>query len=150
VTLKPRTHQNGKFGVRSVCVIVQSHNAQHPLGSLVEGDEGHCVGRIVVDEFVEQGGKFTSRIGAKKRSRKSSLLTSLRKSGYKPASSTTSGRIRTGVPSGRRTWCSVNETSALVGYGTKDTTGDAPKYEFAKPGRSHLSLPKIPSDLGFA
>ena len=57
---------------------------------------------------------FTSRMGAKKRSRKSSLLTSLRKSGYKPPSSATSGRIRTGVPSGRRTWCSVNETSASV------------------------------------
>src|ERR1700723_3083448 len=33
---------------------MQAHDAQHLLGLLVEGNEGHGAGRIVVDELVEQ------------------------------------------------------------------------------------------------
>jgi hypothetical protein len=54
VALKPRAHQNGKFGILSACVIVQAHHAQHPLALVVDGNEGHGAGRIVVDELVEQ------------------------------------------------------------------------------------------------
>ena len=52
--LKPRTHQNGKFGGLSACVIVQAHHAEHLLALLVDGNEGHGAGRIVVDELVEE------------------------------------------------------------------------------------------------
>jgi hypothetical protein len=54
VALKPRAHQNGKFGILAACVIVQAHHAQHPLALVVDGNEGHGAGRIVVDELVEQ------------------------------------------------------------------------------------------------
>ena len=38
----------------SACVIVQAHHAQHLLALVVDGNEGHGAGRIVVDELVEQ------------------------------------------------------------------------------------------------
>ena len=46
----PRAHQNGKFGILSACVIVQAHHA----ALVVDGNEGHGAGRIVVDELVKQ------------------------------------------------------------------------------------------------
>jgi hypothetical protein len=54
VLLKPRTHQNGKFGGLSACVIVQAHHAQHLLALFVDRNEGRGTGRIVVDELVEE------------------------------------------------------------------------------------------------
>ena len=54
VLLKPRTHQNGKFGGLSACIIVQAHHAEHLLALLVDGNEGHGTSRIVMDELIEQ------------------------------------------------------------------------------------------------
>jgi hypothetical protein len=48
------TESVGKFGILSACVIVQAHHAQHPLALVVDGNEGHGAGRIVVDELVDQ------------------------------------------------------------------------------------------------
>ena len=61
-------------------IVVQAHDAEHAAGFLRDGDEGHGMGGIVMDELVDQLG-LTSRIGAKKRKRRSSRVTSLRKSG---------------------------------------------------------------------
>jgi hypothetical protein len=54
VALKPRAHENRKFGALSACVIVQPHHAEHFLVTLVDGNEGRGAGRIVIDELVEQ------------------------------------------------------------------------------------------------
>ena len=54
--------QNGEFAALAVGVVVQPHHAEHPAARLVDGDEGHGVRRIVMDELVDQlGADFAHR-----------------------------------------------------------------------------------------
>ena len=46
--LSRETHQDCKFGVRSVCVVVQTHDAKNLAALLLYGDEGHGVCAIVI------------------------------------------------------------------------------------------------------
>ena len=46
-------------------VVVQAHHAEHAAGRLVDGDEGHGVFGIVVDELVDQLGAHFAHGGEK-------------------------------------------------------------------------------------
>ena len=54
VALELRAQQDREFAVLVAGVVVQAHHAEQLAARLLDGDEGHGMGGIVVDELVDQ------------------------------------------------------------------------------------------------
>ena len=54
VSLQRRAQQDGELGAAATRIVVQAHHAEHASAALLDGNKCHGIGRVVMDELVDE------------------------------------------------------------------------------------------------